>query len=153
MGFLYNRIPPPIVMLFSAIMMWVLSYGMWHWRMPLRLRLMVVVILLMLSMTIGWLALVQFKRAQTTANPLNLERSSSLVMTGIYRFSRNPMYLALALILLAFGVLLSSPFALIGWVFFIFYITQFQIKPEERMLEELFPEQYEVYKNSVRRWL
>ncbi|MFT0212107.1 isoprenylcysteine carboxylmethyltransferase family protein [Pseudomonas sp. F1_0610] len=153
MGFLYNRIPPPIVMLFSAIMMWVLSYGMWHWRLPMRLRLIIVVILLMLSMTIGWLALAQFKRAQTTANPLNLERSSRLVMTGVYRFSRNPMYLALALILLAWAVLLSSPFTLIGWAFFIFYITQFQIKPEERMLEQLFPEQYEVYRNNVRRWL
>lgn len=153
MGILYNRIPPPIVMLISAAIMWVLSFGMWHWRMPMRLRLIVAMVLIMLAMSIGWLAIMQFRKAQTTANPLYLDRSTSLVMTGVYRFSRNPMYLALAIMLLAWAVLLSSPFSLIGWVLFIAYITQFQIKPEERMLEELFPREFAVYRASVRRWL
>ena len=96
---------------------------------------------------------VSFRRAKTTVNPLKPEAASALVNSGIYRISRNPMYVGFALFLVAWAVYLSSPWALVGVVGFVLYINRFQIQPEERALAALFAEEFERYKRSVRRWV
>lgn len=96
---------------------------------------------------------VSFRRAKTTVNPLKPETTSALVTSGIYRVSRNPMYVGFALFLVAWAVYLSSPWALVGVVGFVLYIDRFQIQPEERALTVLFAADFERYKNSVRSWV
>ena len=94
-----------------------------------------------------------FRRAGTTVNPLRPERVSSLVRGGVYRVSRNPMYVGLLLGLIAWAVGLASPVSLAGPVAFIIYINRFQIEPEERVLLSRFGSDYEIYRSGVRRWL
>ncbi len=97
--------------------------------------------------------LLAFRKARTTVNPLTPHRSVAVVSTGVYRFTRNPMYLGLALILLGLAVYLASPWALPGPLVFAAYITRFQIVPEERALQALFGAAYTAYRAQVRRWL
>ncbi|WP_210307157.1 methyltransferase family protein [Paenochrobactrum gallinarii] len=98
----------------------------------------------------------RIRRPSTTSspiNPLRPETTSALVTTGIYRYSRNPMYVGFALFLLAFAVLLSSPGALLGVLGFVLYIDRFQILPEEQALNVLFGADFTNYCTQVRRWL
>ena len=95
----------------------------------------------------------QFERAQTTVNPRRPEGTSTLVTDGIYRFTRNPMYVGLMLVLLGWSAFLASPVSLGGVVAFIVYITRFQIKPEERILVEKFGDEYREYMSGRRRWI
>jgi protein-S-isoprenylcysteine O-methyltransferase Ste14 len=96
---------------------------------------------------------ISFRRAETTVNPLKPETSAALVSTGVYSFTRNPMYLGMVLVLFAWAVYLSSIWSLLGPVLFTLYITRFQIIPEERALDRLFGAPFAAYKKRVRRWL
>jgi protein-S-isoprenylcysteine O-methyltransferase Ste14 len=96
---------------------------------------------------------VSFRRAKTTVNPMNPDSTSSLVVSGIYRYTRNPMYLGFLLILLAWAAALSNVLALVWLPVFVLYMNRFQILPEERVLASRFAEDYAEYRASVRRWL
>lgn len=97
--------------------------------------------------------LLAFKKAHTTVNPLAPNRSTAVVSTGVYRITRNPMYLGMALILLGLALYLASPWALLGPLVFAAFITRFQIQPEERALTARFGAAYTAYCTQVRRWL
>jgi len=94
-----------------------------------------------------------FRRARTTVNPMRPELATDLVVTGLYRHTRNPMYLGHALILMGWFFYLHNITALIALMLYVTYVTRFQIIPEERMLAGQFPVQYENFKRRVRRWL
>ena len=94
-----------------------------------------------------------FRASRTTINPLKPERSSSLVVGGIYRITRNPMYVGMAFLLLAWAVHLSAWLSFTGILAFVLYITRFQIRPEERALQRIFGEAFNAYCARVRRWL
>lgn len=98
-------------------------------------------------------ALAAFRSARTTVNPLAPGRSTAVVRSGPFRFSRNPMYVGMALLLLAWCVFLGNPLTVVVVVAFIGYITRFQIVPEERALLAKFGETYAAYLADVRRWL
>ncbi|MEX1058445.1 MAG: isoprenylcysteine carboxylmethyltransferase family protein, partial [Natronospirillum sp.] len=99
------------------------------------------------------LGIVSFRKAKTTVDPRTPESTSSLVVAGIYHYSRNPMYFGFALLLLAWGVYLSSLLAILVVPVFILYLNEYQIKPEERALEAQFGQDYVDYKKAVRRWI
>lgn len=101
----------------------------------------------------GIMGVAQFKKAQTTPNPQALEKVSSLVTDGIYRYSRNPMYVGLVLILLGWALYLSHFIAFVLVPVFMFYMTRFQIEPEERVMEQKFGKVYQSYLSRVRRWI
>jgi len=103
-----------------------------------------------LVMVFGMLA---FRRAKTTINPVKIGAASSIVTGGVYRYTRNPMYVGLTLMLLGWAVRIAVPFVLAGPVVFMLYITRFQIIPEERVLTSKFGEEYRKYQERVRRWL
>ena len=101
----------------------------------------------------GIMGVAQFKKAQTTVNPHTPEKSTNLVTSGIYQYTRNPMYLGLVLILLGWAFYLSHflPFVLVP--VFMVYMTRFQIQPEERMMTQKFGKAYQDYLIKVRRWI
>jgi protein-S-isoprenylcysteine O-methyltransferase Ste14 len=94
----------------------------------------------------------EFKNAKTTVNPLKPESSSSLVSSGIYQYTRNPMYLGLLLILLSAVIYTQHPLGLVSALGFVLYMNRFQIEPEEKMLVKLFGEEFVDYSNQVKRW-
>jgi protein-S-isoprenylcysteine O-methyltransferase Ste14 len=91
--------------------------------------------------------------AGTTLLPMRPQRTTALVTTGIYKWSRNPMYLGLAAALVGWAAFLSAAWSLLGPVLFVLYVHRFQIQPEERVLTELFGAEYLNYTRRVRRWL
>ena len=95
----------------------------------------------------------EFRKAKTTINPTKPEKTRYLVSGGIYQVTRNPMYLGMLLILVAAIFKVNNYVGFIAIPFFVCYITKFQIKPEERVIERIFGKEYVNYKNKVRRWL
>ena len=99
------------------------------------------------------LGVLEFRRAGTTVDPTKPAATSDVVRTGIYGFSRNPMYLGFALVLLGLAVWLSHVLALVGVPVFVAYMDRFQIGPEERALHAKFGSRFSSYAQSVRRWI
>ncbi len=153
MRFLELRIPPPIVGLVIGAGMWALAHVLPAAELPAIARLSLVAVIAMIGAGIALGGVVSFRRAKTTVNPLKPETSASLVTTGVYSFTRNPMYLGMALVLVAWAVFLSFIGSLVGPILFVLYITRFQILPEERVLDKLFGASFAAYKQRVRRWL
>ncbi len=147
------KIPPPLVTLACAALAWGLSAPGLGWRLPAGSRLVGAGMCLLLGAALTLWALGLFRRARTTASPLQPGRSRALVREGPYRFTRNPMYLGLALLLLALCLWLGDVLALLALVVFVAWITRFQILPEERALQERFGPAYAQYRQEVRRWL
>jgi len=98
-------------------------------------------------------AALAFRARGTTVNPISPERSATLVVDGLYRVTRNPMYLGSALILAGWALYLGAWSAILTVPFFVFYMNRFQIGPEERALSALFGADYDAYRARVRRWI
>ena len=95
----------------------------------------------------------RFKSADTTVNPMRPSETKTLVTKGLYRFSRNPMYFGMLLLLVGWAILLFTLTSWLGIPLFIWYMNQFQIKPEEAILQKTFGEGYQKYMAQVRRWI
>lgn len=147
------KIPPPVVALFVAAAMWGISLATPSVEVPAVVRVAAAIAISLAGVGIAIAGFLAFRGARTSANPLKLETATSLVTSGIYRFTRNPMYLGITLVLLGWAVFVSSAFALLGPLFFIVYIHHFQIVPEERALTGIFGAAYSEYQAKVRRWL
>jgi len=147
------KIPPPLIALLCVALMWYvqgfypLSWLSAAWVLP------VAVLLALAGITIASIGAGAFKRAHTTVNPLHPEQTSQLVTSGIYQYTRNPMYLGLALVLTAVALYLADLSAFLGVALFVRYIGRYQIAPEEAALLEKFGDAFEVYQAQVRRWL
>jgi len=122
-----------------------------HFSLPIRLTL--VLVLIFIASTIGVLALYDFYKHNTTYHPHTPEKTTTVVDSGIYSYSRNPMYLALVLVLISFALYLENSASFTVIPAFIWYITKYQIKPEERILTTLFNDDFQRYCTKVRRWL
>ncbi len=110
-------------------------------------------ILLVLSGVFGLMGLFQFYSNGTSIDPHKPQKTTALVTGGIYQYSRNPMYLALFFLLIAYASLLQNVLNLFLFPVFIWYINRYQIIPEEEVMEEKFAEEYREYKSKVHRWL
>jgi protein-S-isoprenylcysteine O-methyltransferase Ste14 len=152
MSSLELRIPPPVVALLVAAAMWGISRVAPLPSAP-SLRIAAALGLAVVGVACSISGAMAFGRAKTTKNPMKPQSTSSLVVTGVYRFTRNPMYLGLSLVLLGWAVLLWSAWALLGPVAFVAYVSRFQIAPEEKVLGTLFGSEYLAYRAKVRRWL
>jgi len=147
------RIPPPAVALLIAGTMWGISLVAPLLEMPAFVRVAAAVAIALAGGGFSLAGVISFRRAKTTVNPMKPETTSSLVCSGIYRITRNPMYAGLLVILVAWAVFLSSAWALLGPLAFMLYMNRFQIEPEERVLSAMFGTGYSAYRSSVRRWL
>jgi protein-S-isoprenylcysteine O-methyltransferase Ste14 len=148
-----KKIPPPVVGALVAALMWSVSTLGPHWTLAPVLRYSLAGLLAATGMGFDLAGLLAFRAARTTFSPLKPEKSSSLVTGGVYRVTRNPMYLGLALVLSGWAVWLAALLPWLGPVFFVAYVTRFQIGPEERVLRGIFGEAYSSYAARVRRWL
>jgi len=147
------KLPPPAVALLVALLMWWASSLLPPLAIALAWRAGVALLLVAIGLVLEVTALASFWRRKTTINPLRPATTSSLVASGVYRHTRNPMYLGMLLDLVAWAAFLASPLALALVPLFVLYLDRFQIVPEERALSALFGSDYAAYKNKVRRWL
>jgi len=147
---LENRIPPPVLTLLVGVGMWAAAPG------PVRFvggRALAAALAFVCAGALGLPALRSFRRAGTTIDPIHVDRAGHLVTEGIYRITRNPMYVALASLVVAWACLLPGLRVWAGPAFLVFWLDRFQIVPEERALTARFGEAYVRYGERVRRWL
>ncbi len=147
------KIPPVVVVLIAGALMWSLARTVPVLPVAFAGKTVLAAIIGLAGIALGIAGVMIFRRMQTTVHPSAPDKASAVVADGVYRFSRNPMYLGLALLLTGWGVFLGdvANAALLG--LFIAYMNRFQIRPEERALEAKFGAAYVDYKSSVRRWL
>ena len=146
-----NKIPPPVITLIGALLIYYPSPFFPH------LTLAAFNVLPILSLVSGIAVIVSaiksFKDYKTTINPLKPEIASSLITSGVFKYTRNPMYLGLLLILIYLSLIFNVVGGCLVSLGFIIYITKFQIIPEEVAMEKLFGNQFLEYKQQVRRWI
>jgi len=150
---LEHKIPPPVIGALVAAAMWSVSALGPQFPIATGPKYAAVAILAVAGVAFDLLGLLAFRAFRTTVNPLKPERASAMVTSGVYRVSRNPMYVGMVLLLLAWAVNLSALLPFAGPPIFVLYITRFQIRSEERILKGIFGEEYSAYAARVRRWL
>ena len=153
MQLLELRIPPVALFMAAALVMGAVASVSGEWRVSFPGQLLAASLLLLLAGLVGLAGVRTFARHDTTVNPLRPERASRLVATGIYRYSRNPMYLSLLLALAAWATWLGSIAAALVLPLFVAAINRWQIRPEERALAARFEDEFAAYRRRVRRWL
>ena len=148
------KIPPVVIILICASLMYGCAIVLPHaFVVPTELRVTLATIAGLASSTVLLAALVTFRKHQTTMNPLDPNHTTSLVTSGIYAYSRNPMYLAMFVALLGWGIFIAQLSSVFGLVLYVAAITRIQIAPEERILRRKFGAQYVDYLESSHRWL
>jgi protein-S-isoprenylcysteine O-methyltransferase Ste14 len=153
MSILDNKVPPPAVGLALAGAMWAVASVGPPLPLPQSLANVLAGALVVTGATFDVLGILAFRAARTTVDPLRIERASALVVHGIYRITRNPMYVGMACLLLAWACYLAAWLPFLGPPLFVAYITRFQIRPEERVLTRRFGAAFAEYAARVRRWL
>ncbi|MBF0469291.1 MAG: isoprenylcysteine carboxylmethyltransferase family protein [Desulfamplus sp.] len=153
MKFLELKIPPVLVFFLTIAVMWALSLISNELGADKNIRFLIGAVLILIGGLIIISGVLGFRKARTTVNPVKPYKASSLVCSGIYSYTRNPMYTGLFFVLVAWGCFLDNIFSLLFVFVFLLYMTRFQIKPEERVLESIFGKDYRLYKEQVRRWL
>ena len=146
------KLPPVVVFILFGLLMYVLRTFLPIGYFDFFGRKYLMVALLAIAVCIGVIALFQFFKSKTTVDPTNPSKASKLVSSGIYQYTRNPMYLGLLLVLLAWGLWLGNAFNVLLAAGFVGYMNKFQIIPEEESLSSLFGKAYAQYCTLVRRW-
>lgn len=147
------KVPPVALFVVMLVSMYRLAREFYSMHVTVQYAGWALFIAVIVAGFIGLSGVYEFRKAKTTVNPVKIETASAIVDSGIYAYTRNPMYLALVILLIGFAIWLQNVLCLLGPVFFVLYMNRFQIQPEERMLERLFGHDYLQYKHKVRRWV
>jgi protein-S-isoprenylcysteine O-methyltransferase Ste14 len=133
--------------------MWLLAEWLPEAALPLPWRLQLAAVLTVAGAAVAMGGVVAFRRASTTVNPVRPDAASAMVTTGVYQYTRNPMYLGLVIILAAWALVLAN---LVAWLLvplFAAWLDRFQVVPEERAMAARFGQRFEDYRRRVRRWI
>ena len=147
------RIPPLVVGIVIWLLMWIGARALPTLGQPSRWTVVAAIVCFAAGATIAVAGLLEFRRARTTSNPLRPDAATGLVTSGIYRLTRNPMYVGFACLTLGWAAYLGHALAPLGVVAFVAWISRFQIPPEERALAALFGDAFDRYRSRVRRWI
>jgi len=147
------KIPPLAVWLVFAGAMLGVAYAAPELSFTLPGSSPITLALVVLGVAVAFAGVIAFRGKRTTVNPLTPSSSSVIVSGGVYRFSRNPMYLGFLVALAGWAVYLSNAGSMLLLPAFVAYMTQYQIKPEERALLAKFGAEFAQYMSRVRRWL
>lgn len=153
MSTLELKIPPVLLVTLVGAAMLVTDTLLPYAKFAIKGGVLICSLLVLLGLGVIIAGVISFRRAQTTVDPRSPEAATAIVTTGIYRYSRNPMYVGFLVLLIAWATYLSNLFAYLLVPVFVAYMHYFQILPEERMLTNKFGEAYRQYHRSVRRWI
>ena len=147
------RIPPLAIVILVAFLMWVAGVYAPGFDVQIPFQSIAVGVFGLLGVIACTLGIVEFRRAKTTVNPTKPESSSSLVTSGIYKHTRNPMYLGFLFILAGAAIAAANLLSFLLLPAFVLYLNRYQIKPEERALAGIFGDEFTRYCSHVRRWI
>lgn len=146
------KIPPLVITIVFGLLMYLLATYLPVGYFDFFGRYYLMYALFFLAFLIGAISLGQFFGSNTSIDPRTPSKVTNLVTRGAYHYSRNPMYLALLLLLLAWGLYLGNAFNTLLAAGFVYYMNAFQIIPEEEALANTFGKEYQKYCVMVRRW-
>jgi protein-S-isoprenylcysteine O-methyltransferase Ste14 len=147
------KVPPVIQMAIFAGLMLIFAVLLPALSIAFFASSLVALVLASIGVAFALLGVLEFRSAGTTVDPRIPDQSSSLVTNGVYRISRNPMYVGFLLMLVGWGVFLCNIVSFLLLPFFVMYMNRFQITPEERYMLEKFGHEYRQYAAAVRRWV
>lgn len=147
------KVPPVLVGVVVGCLQWSISNGIPQLAVSVKFQLPLAVFVTLMGFGLTFWDTRAFKKHATTLNPMTPRGASSLVTTGVYRWTRNPMYLGMLIVLVGWSIWLGNIGATASVLVFGAYITQFQIKPEEAILMDLFPNDYHEYCDQTKRWM
>ena len=153
MSFLENKIPPPVILIVCLVLMWLISRETASLEIDSEVKLLASSFMFLLGVCIAVAGIVSFRKAKTTVNPLKPEEATHLVVVGVFKYTRNPMYLGMLCVTIGMVINLANLWASVMVLAFYLYISQYQIAPEERAMQKLFGDQFAGYTKRVRRWL
>lgn len=150
---LENKVPPPLVAVLIGAGMW----GAARWLPGIAilpsLRYALVVLMGLFAVVVAGSAIREFRRVRTTVNPIQIEKASRLVTAGVFRYTRNPMYVGIVAGLVGWAIWLAVPWVLAGPLLLAAFLHRFQILPEEQVMRAKFGAEFDEYCRRVRRWL
>lgn len=147
------KIPPLIVALLCGMLMWGIDTWLVIESLTFEVPWWGYVFFFISGFLMSQLGVITFSKHQTTTHPQHPEEATTLIRSGVYRFSRNPMYLGLLLVLLAGVLYFGNGATIVVLLLYVWYMNCFQIIPEEKVLQQKFGEAYREYKTNVRRWI
>ncbi len=147
------KIPPVIVGLIIALIMWVISLLTPEFSVSMKILQLIYTIPVFIGVFFIVAGIVSFRKAKTTIHPMKPEMATTLVTLGIYKITRNPIYLGALFFLIAWGLYLANAYSCMTTLLFVLYMNRFQIMPEETALKKNFGKEYSDYINQARRWL
>ena len=145
------KIPPPILVIILTSLVYFSSTKLELIYLPYRQIVSVIILFIGLIVIVS--PVVDFIKSKTTVNPVKFKNVNRLVTTGIYRYSRNPMYLGMILIIISTTIYYLNFLSVFSPLIFYIWINKFQINREEIFLEDKFGSEYLKYKSKTRRWI
>ena len=145
------KIPPPLIVLTLIISIYFSSKKIDLINIPFQLEISFFILSLGILVFIN--PVLKFIKSKTTINPIQFEETNRLVTSGIFKYSRNPMYLGMLMIIISTSIFYLNIYSILTPFLFVFWINKFQIKREEAFLAEKFGKEYLSYKNKTRMWL
>ena len=119
---------------------------------PFEFHKYIAIVIFLIGLTILLSCIIRFAvEGRGTLSPA--DPTKRLVIKGLYKYSRNPMYVGLTALLVGWAIWLSAPWVFLGPIALMLYLTRFQIIPEERVMSAKFGRDYDDYRKRVRRWL
>ena len=147
------KIPPLIQVFLVGFGMLAISRLIPSLTLSIPASISIGVVVVLIGAIVALAGVLEFRKVKTTVDPRYPQKSEILVITGIYKISRNPMYLGFLILLFGWFVILENVATLLLLPIFLLYINQFQIKPEEKFLLKKFGSDFSQYCNKVRRWI
>ena len=145
------KIPPPLIVLVLIVSIYFSSKKIDPINIPLQLEISIFILSAGILIFVN--PVLQFIKSKTTVNPIQFEEVNKLVTSGIFKYSRNPMYLGMLMIVLSTSIFYLNIYSILTPILFILWINKFQIKREEEFLIEKFGDEYLSYKKKTRRWI
>ena len=145
------KIPPPILVMILVISNYFSSKKIDLILLPNQDLISIIILLIGMLILIN--PIFKFIKSKTTIDPIKFKKVNKLITSGIYKYSRNPMYLGLLMIVISTSIFYLNIFSITTPFFFYFWINRFQIKREEIFLTEKFGKEYSLYKSKTRRWM
>ena len=153
MNALELKVPPLVLVILLAVSMWFVAIQLPSLAFTLSGRHGLAATISGVGIFFLLAGVYEFQKAKTTVSPTTPAAATAIVASGVYRISRNPMYVGFLLALTGWATLLAHPLPLLLLAVFVAYMNRFQISPEERVLSAKFGDEYDTYKRDVRRWL
>ena len=145
------KIPPPLIVLVLIVSIYFSSKKIDLINIPLQMEISILILSAGILIFVN--PVLQFIKSKTTVNPIQFEEVNKLVTSGIFKYSRNPMYLGMLMIVLSTSIFYLNIYSILTPLLFILWINKFQIKREEEFLIEKFGDEYLSYKKKTRRWI